>query len=398
MKLITTIKHIISEKLGVPDNIDVAAEYLYNTLLSKIHNSIPIDDLVDEELNINANIKVADMPIKGFHIIFKFEEYPENVLAGVEHYSHSEYSGNYSLVNDTSDVIELGIRIMGDKDMIGKDVKKILSDDRDKTISIFAHEIKHHYDSFKQRYEGLKTRIDYSSKSNVQIGNIKPINEFILNLYYIHNIENLVRPSELYSNIKTGRITKSDFYKFFTEHNTFERLKKIKNFTYDKFIEILKSDIDNIKAAFDFNDIEYIGMTDDEIITKLLVITLTNLNNFKGAAMKDLLTQSFGEQILGLRGKKQEYLNSFFKSLELDMDNPGTFFKKEIKTMNINADKMIKKLAKLYDMAEDNTEFDITEITLVHDEAPRQTNKFDKEFKYWSKEKKHPIKRNKPSK
>jgi hypothetical protein len=31
---------------------------------------------------------------------------------------------------------------MGDKDMIGKDVKKILSDDRDKTISIFAHEIK----------------------------------------------------------------------------------------------------------------------------------------------------------------------------------------------------------------------------------------------------------------
>jgi hypothetical protein len=174
--------------------------------------------------------------------------------------------------------------------------------------------------------------------------------------------------------------------------------KRIKNITYDKFIELLKNNIENIKEAFDKNDIDYSGMTDDEIIKRLLDVTIINLNNFKGGSMKDILTQNFGEQIFGFLGKKKEYFKSFVNRLELDFQNSENFFKKEIKYMNINADKMIKKLAKLYDMAEDNPESNLSEITLVHDEVPKPTTKFDTHFKYWSKEKKHPIKKNKPSK
>lgn len=398
MKLITTVKQIINEKLGVPDNIVNVAELLYNKIIGSIHNSIPIEDLEEDGLTIRIKAQVADMPITKFVIGFKLDEYPENALAGVDHYSESEYSDDFKLSTETSTTVRLNFRLLGNKDMVGKDIKEILSKDKDKMISILAHEIKHQYDDFKKKYEGLKKRVDYSSKSNVQIGAIKPINELIFSMYYIHNIENLVRPSELYSLIKTGKITKSNFYKFFTENEIFSKLKKMKNLTYDGFIDILKNDINNIKHAFDENDIDYSGMTDDEIIKRLLEITLINLNNYKGGSMKDILTQDVLDSFFGFTGKKAQFFKSFINRLELDLENPENFFKKEIKYMNINADKMIKKLAKLYDMAEDNPESNLSEITLVHDEVPKPTTKFDTHFKYWSKEKKHPIKRNKPSK
>jgi hypothetical protein len=398
MKLITTVKRIINEKMGVPDNIVDVAEFLFDKIIGSIHNSVPIEDLVEDGFVIRTNLQVADMPITKFVIGFNLDEYPENALGGVEHYSESEYSDDFILYTEPSKEIRLNIRMLGNKDMVGKDIKEILSNDKNKMISILGHEIKHHYDGFKNRYEGLKTRVDYTSKANVQIGAVQPINDFIFNMYYIHNIENLVRPTELYSLIKTGKITKSGFYKFFTETEIFEKLKRIKNITYDKFIELLKNNIENIKEAFDKNDIDYSGMTDDEIIKRLLDVTIINLNNFKGGSMKDILTQNFGEQIFGFLGKKKEYFKSFVNRLELDFQNSENFFKKEIKYMNINADKMIKKLAKLYDMAEDNPESNLSEITLVHDEVPKPTTKFDTHFKYWSKEKKHPIKKNKPSK
>lgn len=398
MKLITTVKQIINEKLGVPDNIVNVAEFLYDKTMGSIHNSIPIEDLIEDGLIIRTTTLVADMPITKFVIGFNLDEYPENALAGVDHYSESEYSDDFKISTEPSTTVRLNFRLLGNKDMVGKDIKEILSKDKDKMISILAHEIKHQYDDFKKRYEGLKTRVDYSSKSNVQIGAIKSINELIFSMYYIHNIENLVRPSELYSLIKTGKITKSNFYKFFTENEIFSKLKKMKNLTYDGFIDILKNNINNIKEAFDENDIDYSGMTDDEIIKRLLEITIINLNNYKGGSMKDILSQDILDTFFGLTGKKGQYFKSFINRLELDLENPENFFKKEIKYMNINADKMIKKLAKLYDMTEDNPESNLSEITLVHDEVPKPTTKFDTHFKYWSKEKKHPIKRNKPSK
>jgi len=264
-------------------------------------------------------------------------------------------------------------------------------------VAILTHEIKHGYDDFKNQYEGIKTRVDYSSKSNVNVGAITIINNFILDTYYVHNIENLVRPSELYSYIKTGKITKSQFYRFFTENSIFERLKKIKNIKYDNFIENLRNNIDEIKKAFDDNDIDYDGLTDDQIVKEILKITVINLTNYKGSTIQDMLVRSFSEQFFGLSGKKK-FFDDYMKKMEIDVNNPEMFFKKEIKTMSFLADKMIKKLAKLYDMTEPKNDSNINEITLWHDEVPKTTNKFDTEYKFVSLKKRHPIKKKLPSK
>lgn len=398
MKLIDAIKNIINERLGVPENIADAGEFLYDKIIGLIPNSIHIDDLVEEEFKIPANFQVSDMPIRRFIINFTFDEYPENTLAGAQHESDSELSNDFTIKTNPSNEIKITLRIFGDKNMSGTDVKNILSKDKHRMISILTHEIKHHYDDFKKNYETIKTRIDYTSKSNVNIGVITTINNFILDTYYVHNIENLVRPSELYSNIKTGKITKSQFYKFFTKHHIFERLKKIKNITYENFIENLKNNIDEIKNAFDSNNINYDGLTDDQIVKKLLEITVNKLANFKDSGMQDMLVRSFSEQFFGLRGNKKKFFDSYIRKLEFDTNNPETFFKKEIKIMSFLADKMIKKLAKLYDMTEPQSDTNINEITLWHDETPKSTNKIDTDFKFIPLKKRHPIKNKKPSK
>lgn len=391
MKLINTVKNLIVEKLGVPDNITEVAEVLYNKIIEKIHNNIPIEELTEEKFNIRLNTEVGGIPIRGFNIGFSFEEYPENELGGMENHSNSETTDEYRLKTEKSNDIVLIINILGSPEMKGSDVKNLLP--KEKTISILAHEIKHHYDDYNKEYEGYKKRLDYTSKSNVRIGRISTVNELIVDMYYIHSIENLVRPSELYSLIKTGKITREQFYKFFTEHEIFKRLKNIRNTTYQSFIQKLKDNIDEIKTAFDANDIEYEGLTDDQIIKRVLEITITNLGNFKASGMEDLLAIDFHDRFFGLSGKNKKYFENYLASLEFSLKNPEHFFKKEIKIMNIMADKMIKKLSKLYDMTESGNETNLTEIIKTHDENPLPKTKFDKHYKYWSKEKKHQIKK-----
>lgn len=389
MRLINTIKNIIVERLGVPDNIVDVAEVLYDKIIERIHNNIPIEDLLDEKFIIRLNTEVGGMPIRDVKISFTFEDYPENVLGGMQHKSESSRTNDFRLKTDKSTDIILIFNLLGNPNMKGSDVKNILN--KEKTISILAHEIKHHYDDYNNEYEGYKKRLDYSSKSNVRIGMISTMNRLINDMYYIHSIENLVRPSELYSLIKTGKITREQFYKFFTEHNIFKTLKNIKNTTYQNFIQNLKENIDEIKTSFDDNDIDYDMLTDDQIIKKTLEITILNLANFKASGMEDFLVSDFNERFFGLSGKKKKYFEKYLASLEFNLKNPELFFKKEIKNMNIMADKMIKKLFKLYDMTEPGNETNLTEIIKTHDENPLPKTKFDKHYKYWSKEKKPPF-------
>ena len=59
-------------------------------------------------------------------------------------------------------------------------------------------------------------------------------------MYYIHTIENLVRPTEVAYSMKRKNITKSQFKKFLENNRVYKELLKIKNFSFDDFISQLK--------------------------------------------------------------------------------------------------------------------------------------------------------------
>jgi hypothetical protein len=385
MRLLQTVSKIISERLGVPDNIADVAEVLYDKIINILPNSIDIDDLQQEEFIIPGKYNVGDITIKGFKIGFTYQEYPENTLAGLQHRMVGELSNKMSktfmIYTKHDDIATIYLNLVGDKSMTGKDVKDIMRDNKNKLISSLAHEIKHYYDNIKNPYESLTTRADYGAKSDVTLGQITPINKLIHYMYYIHNIENLVRPSEIYTYIKMNKINKKQFYDYFTKHNIIETLRTIKNYSYDDLINELKNNIPEIKNSFDINNISYEGYSDQQIIDEVFKLTMIALGNFKGGSIRDMLITSFSEQIFGLSDEKQKFLNKYINNLESEVNNPKNFFKKEIKKMNFMAEKTIKKIAKLYDMIEDPNK-NLNEIIRWHDKPPKKTNKIETEFKF----------------
>jgi hypothetical protein len=385
MRLLQTVSKIISERLGVPDNIADVAEVLYDKIINILPNSIDIDDLQQEEFIIPGKYNVGDITIKGFKIGFTYQEYPENTLAGLQHRMVGELSNKMSktfmIYTKHDDIATIYLNLVGDKSMTGKDVKDIMRDNKNKLISSLAHEIKHYYDNIKNPYESLTTRADYGAKSDVTLGQITPINKLIHYMYYIHNIENLVRPSEMYTYIKMNKINKKQFYDYFTKHNIIETLRTIKNYSYDDLINELKNNIPEIKNSFDINNISYEGYSDQQIIDEVFKLTMIALGNFKGGSIRDMLITSFSEQIFGLSDEKQKFLNKYINNLESEVNNPKNFFKKEIKKMNFMAEKTIKKIAKLYDMIEDPNK-NLNEIIRWHDKPPKKTNKIETEFKF----------------
>ena len=65
------------------------------------------------------------------------------------------------------------------------------------SVSSLAHELKHAYDNFKKPTEKVVDRSNYSGFQRSRSG-VRPMDQFMFKLYFINQIENLVRPTESY--------------------------------------------------------------------------------------------------------------------------------------------------------------------------------------------------------
>jgi hypothetical protein len=180
------------------------------------------------------------------------------------------------------------------------------------------------------------------------------LNDFLFYSYFIHSIENVVRPTEVASELKSDNISKKDFLKFLINSETYKNLKNAQNFTYEGLKESLYQYIPNIKQQMDEEDFDYEGMSDNEIIDLILKIFLINLSNWKGDEMYKRLISNPLEMILGFKGEKDKFFRRFIGYIQKFGDNYEKFFKTEEKRFHFVATKMIKKISKLYDMAKNN--------------------------------------------
>jgi hypothetical protein len=163
-------------------------------------------------------------------------------------------------------------------------------------------------------------------------------------------IENLVRPSEFAGAIDAAGITKKEFYNFLMDNRTYKRLVEIRDFTYDKLKEELKNDMSKILEVFKANDIDYLGLSEDQIIDKTLKLFFINLKNWKAEMFHRLLSTNFIESLMGFSNEKEKFFRKYINNLEKFGDNYSKYFEYEEKMFNFVATKMIKKIGKLYDM------------------------------------------------
>jgi len=246
-----------------------------------------------------------------------------------------------------------------------------MEEDRDGQIASLAHEIKHKYDKQSKKYSLMGPDATYQAtqrRGNFGIPVLDRV--FFRHMYYIHGIENLVRPVEVASSMRSKNVTKSQFLDFLQNNRVFRELVEIKKFTFEDFINGLKEDEDRLDAL-----IEHIGedpseMTLDDKINRVLEVAYIDLVNNRMEIfvrmtqhhMDDML--KFGGQ-LGLlpshlekdvkKLEKTDEVRSKFLSYVMKYEkNPTKFFEDEIENFQYIANKMIKKISKLYAMAKDD--------------------------------------------
>lgn len=371
------IKKLLREAVGVPVDIEKAAENLYNDFIKKVksHKNFEVDDDGDDFVfsfkNINGKYSFSDFNPKKINIelnvrFYTSDEHKGPLIYGMGHVGKSKYTNQLQILSIPTDEIDLQVSYAqpsDDEEITGDKIVSTLENERKSSISSLAHELKHAYDSKKKPQETLKQRVKYSTYSQIR-GSVVPLNKFLYNMYFIHNIENLVRPVEVYSDmVQSGVKTNKEFLDFFTNQKVLVTLRDISNYSIDTLIDELSKNepqLDKFLSSLDY-DIENLDLEQKVLLT---------LTSFYQILKQNLVSQYSDAAVRVMREKidPMQFLFSMFtgenpisdehvkiiqkltKEIEKFDNNPLDFYDYEMnKSQNI-AKTMIKKLSKLFSL------------------------------------------------
>ena len=378
MKIIITESQcrIINEALGVPDNILNAAEELFNIVAQNIKSI----NYKSEEYNFEGDVDI---------------ELGYNKKIVIDHYELLVDVKNYDGYEGDVDIASMGMSqtFKFDKDIMMKKIKPstnasltityvvpeewepnqlydALMNNKNEHLASIAHEIKHKYDKQSKRIDLIGRDVKYTANQRISTFAIPVIDQkFFRYLYYISIAENLVRPTEVASKLKSENITKSQFRGFLENNRVYKELMEVKNFTYEKLIEGMYERMDRVDALLDHINEDTSQMTDQEKIKRVLELVYINLANIKLETFDEMVSskedglKQFFKQLMGgvpsfisddneknMEQLRQKFINSVIK-YEKD---PLKFFQVECEKFNYVATKMLKKIGKLYAMAKDD--------------------------------------------
>jgi len=360
MIIIKNYNDFILERLGVPDKIVDSATKLYDLIHSHFKDkSLDTSTLSEGEYSVNLPIQIEISNLKFKSVQFRVnllsydsDEKVDIISWGVANMPDS--TDNYKLVYNKSLINDIKLftnfAITDDAKFI--DIYDYIEKERSKTIGILSHELKHVYDKYMLGKILLEDVVDYGTWTKTRTG-FGPIDEFIYYMYFISKTESLVRPSELAGELITSDITKSEFKEFLNGSSTYQNLIDIKKFSYEGLKDKLLKDIDSVRKLFtDLTD-----ETDQEVIDVALEITYESIVKSSGKEMSDILrlddNQDINDMEIKIFGMCKDI--EFFKKYinKIVFNNKEEFFLYCEKKLNFDGEKMVKKIAKLYDMCKD---------------------------------------------
>lgn len=344
------MKKTINEVLGVPKNLTNTAKIIFNKIYDSIPDNITFDDIDDFTKQISGEFRIAELSFNEVIFTMNIDERRDLELIGMATERRRKLTAKFKLKTLRAPEFSLFFRFVGPKKTTGYDIKNLMKQKRGEFIGSIGHELKHYYDSFKKSEESLISTVNYQAASNTNFGDITPINRFIYLLYFSHVTESLVRPSELASLIDSEEITKKDFYDFITNTRTYGLLSELKNFNYNNFKNEVKLELPKIKKLFDYNNFNYDGLSDDEIVENAIKYAVLHILHSKKNIFVSLLQENPFEGLFGFGSEKQIFYDNFTSQLRKTGDNYENFYKREINNFNKVGQKMIRKIGKLYDL------------------------------------------------
>ena len=402
---------LLNEALGVPDFILDAADMLYDVVENDIRS---INDIQDEyNFKGKINFELGDkkkIRIDSYELNVKIEEMEDE--EGVLDIISMGMGGRFGFdrdvflkINEPSTTLNLDITFAVGDNWKPEELIAKMEEERDENVSALAHEIKHKYDKQAKEYSRMGPDAVYQAtqqKGNFAIPAIDRV--FYRFMYYIHAIENLVRPTEVAYSMKRKNITKSQFKDFLEDNIVYKELLRIKNYTFDNFIQDLKQQEDRLDGLLEHIGEDPSDMSIDEKINKVLELVYVDLVNNRmdlfmqmtQGPMDDFLT--FGAQLgmipPGFEEKMKqlqttnEIRRKFLSRTMRYEKNPTKFFEDEFEKYNYVANKMLKKISKLYAMAKDDEQ--VSESILNWDlhqqimEKKYGKRKIETKYKNWN--------------
>lgn len=340
------VENIIKEILGVPNefldvDLNSVIDKFIDDLSSKIKNS-PETDF--ESIRDSFTYEVNKGAIDNVTLRINFVQKDIGKLVVFSAGLISDYEsdkGNSVIKNNGSAKIVFNVAypIMYSTKMV-EELNKI----KPTLVKYLYHELKHYFDKNKIKNFKAKNIAKYSNATQIRINSFA-FNRFMFYMYYTHGVETLVRNTELYGNIKTDNVDKKQFYQYLTSSKEYQKLKEIKDYTYDKFIDELLNEKDKIVEGFqnkNMSDQEFIDICEKQfidIINTEFKSALKRIIKWDKSLLNNLEVNSLVNEIL-----KETKKFKTFKEL----------FNYELKKMNNVAEKTMKKMSKVYDLAKSN--------------------------------------------
>jgi hypothetical protein len=356
---------MILEAVGVPSNIINVAREIYDRLVYEIKQFDDLEDLTDNPMSFTGDFHISDYKFKEVIVTTEFNDYHKLTLVGMGFHAKNPKLKNYDKIFYESNFnsVEISIQFVGPSNTTIDELLEFINNNKTEMVISLTHELKHAYDTYKKPHESTKRRSEYSSVMLNQFSNesfrIDTLNELLFHMYFIHNVENLVRPSEFAAALEENKITKKEFYNFITNDRVFKILIKIKKTTMNDLKESLMGEIDNIKPF-----LESVGVNSDlpneKLVDKTLELFYINLVNWNVESLGKTITMgmSFFDRVFGggYSDEQREYLIKYSKRLQRFSDNYQDFYETLLRNNSIVANKMIKKISKVYSLINDKTQ------------------------------------------
>jgi esterase/lipase len=384
MKIIVTKEQhkIIKEALGVPDSILDAAEELYDMFADNL-NSITykessyefrddIDVVLGDKKKIMLDEYTLDVEIEEVNDFHERVTPDRNVVISSMAMSQQFRFNRDTMMKEIPISTSAGFNIVyyASPEWKPQDLYDEFIREKSKSIGSLAHELKHKYDKQAKRIDLIGKDAEYIAVDKLPSFHVPEVDDqFVRYLYFTDGTEDLVRTTEVASNMRSEGISKSQFREFLQNNKTFKTLVDIKNFTFEKLIKGIYDNLDTVNEIFDAIDVDTDGMSDKDKVEKFLKIIYVNLSNMKLRTFEDYVgsSENMFAQFLRVMGQlgiaddeeeiKLNKIKSKFQNHVLKYrDKPIQFFKSEIDRFHKVSDQAMKRISKLYAMAKDDTE------------------------------------------
>ena len=378
----------MNEARGVPANITNYAKKIFDAFLS----NLKMGKFDSSKLGqITTKVKIAEkfladnstVDINEINIILNFKYYALNDLnqivknnpkikvfnndlvltgLGMGFDTMDNLTQDYNFNIDKSSKPNLYINFLASNDVFSyeeEQVYKLLTKNYSKILSIFAHEIKHHIDMEAKGQDDLAARAKYSvTGKSIEVTDNTTLNDFVFNLYYMSLIENIVRPTEFKTKLEADRVTKKEFLKNYYDSEMYKVFNVCENITFEKLYDELKAELEKNTPKDTLDQVNL-----DENTLSAMTTTIVNIIH-KGAEylMEVMIDKTpIVHRMYAFEKKfkvfmKKHMLIKFNSKVTInfpiDLNNSINIektYRAIIKDMNFTANKMKKKIAKIYE-------------------------------------------------